>query len=506
MDYLRSVSEKSPIYSDILAEMNENTALAETAYAKVFAHCYEEKILPRNISEDDLNEIISAAVEERANELRENIPLDTLADIDKFYVNEENESVTWAYFNPDSSAGGQLVYHTFTYAQIFDAIVQEEPLDYLEQVSKTELVDVTDLNFKKVAEEFLADNESFSSRDGNVGERLSALVEPRYGIFQLKDGEDLRGYRFTNTEYMQSHGMYVDRENYNRVYRGRLQPNETLDGIFQKFNINQPEDYHGRSISVSDVICIKQDGKTTAHFVDSYGFTEIPDFTLPREERKARRTLTDNLTLLAENQIASDEMDTLADKLFRYEQAPKYGGTSGYWSIGAGMTADEFEDITTRYHNGEDVRAELAKGMFGKLDHIEFYDHSDGIDDVAISATKGEKSITFRTEGGFEITHSWETLGDALITAAREEFDRHEELDRQLGAQEETPETTAEPVPETTSEPADFEEIPDELLRDYPATPDEPDEPIQMSLFGDIVENTTEKKIIGGVDILRYCR
>ena len=495
--YLRSASEKSPIYSDILAEMNENTALAETAYAKVFAHCYEEKILPRNISEDDLNEIISAAVEERANELWENIPLDTLKDTDKFYVNEENESVTWAYFNPDSSAGGQLVYHTFTYDQIFDAIVQEEPLDYLEQVSKTELVDVTDLSFKKIAAEFLADNESFSTRDGNVGERLSALVEPRYGIFQLKDGENLRDYRFTDTEYMQSHGMYVDRENYNRVYRGRLQPNETLDGIFQKFNINQPEDYHGRSLSVSDVICIKQDGKTTAHFVDSYGFTEIPDFTLSREERKARHTLTDNLTLLAENQIASDEMDTLADKLFRYEQAPKYGGISGYWSIGAGMTADKFEDITTRYHNGEDVRAELAKGMFGKLDHIEFYDHSDGIGEVTISATKDEKSITFRTEGGFEVTHSWETLGNALITAARQEFDRHEELDRQLGAQEETPEITAEPVPDT----ADFEEIPDEMLRDYPTTPDEPDEPIQMSLFGDFEQDTTEKKIICGVDV-----
>ena len=497
-DYLRSASDKSPIYSDILAEMNENTALAETAYAKVFAYCYEEKILPRDVPEDDLNEIISAAVEERANELRGDIPLDTLKDIDKFYVNEENESVTWAYFNPDSSAGGQLVYHTFTYDQIFDAIVQEEPLDYLEQVSKTELVDVTDLSFKKIAAEFLADNESFSTRDGNVGERLSALVEPRYGIFQLKDGENLRDYRFTDTEYMQSHGMYVDRENYNRVYRGRLQPNETLDGIFQKFNINQPEDYHGRSLSVSDVICIKQNGKTTAHFVDSYGFTEIPDFTLSREERKARRTLTDNLTLLAENQLASDEMDTLADKLFRYEQAPKYGGISGYWSIGAGMTADEFEDITTRYHNGEDIRAELAKGMFGKLDHIEFYDNSDGIGEVTISATKDEKSITFRTEGGFEVTHSWETLGNALITAARQEFDRHEELDRQLGAQEETPEITAEPVPETTAESEDFEEIPDEMLRDYPTTPDEP---IQLNLFGEPREDVPEKKIISGVDI-----
>ena len=45
--------------------------------------------------------------------------------------------------------------------------------------------------------------------------------------------------------------------------------------------------------------------------------------------------------------------------------------------------------------------------------------------------------MTFRTKGGFEITHSWETLGEALITAARQEFDRHEELDRQYREQEE---------------------------------------------------------------------
>ena len=464
--------------------------LCNSIFSKAFNYAYEEKTPIREIPENELNDIISETA--GINKVPE-IP----SDIDKFYVSPEIEQVTWIYYNHDSSAGGQLVYNYLTYDDIFNAVLKDDPMEYLLENCKQETLDRGSAGFDEAVEEFMTDSGDISSRDEHYVDKLLALTEPRYAIFQLKEGENLRDYRFTNTEYMQSHGMYVDRENYNRMYRGRLQPNETLDEIFQKFNINQPEDFHGRSLSVSDVICIKQDGKTTAHFVDSYGFTEVPDFTLSREERKARRTSTDNLTLLAENQIASDELDTLADKLFRYEQAPKYDGTSGYWSIGAGMTADEFEDITTRYHNGEDVRAELAKGMYGKLDHIEFYDHSDGIDDVAISATKDEKSITFRTNGGFEVTHSWETLGNALITAARKEFDRHEELDRQLGAQEETPETTVEPVHDT----ADFEEIPDEMLRDYPATPDEPDESIQMSLFGDFDEDTTEKKIICGVDV-----
>ena len=64
----------------------------------------------KDAPDEDIAEIIASAVEERANELRQNFSLDTLNGVDKFYVNEENESVTWAYFNPDSSAGGQLVY------------------------------------------------------------------------------------------------------------------------------------------------------------------------------------------------------------------------------------------------------------------------------------------------------------------------------------------------------------------------------------------------------------
>lgn len=392
---------------------------------------------------------------EKAESQKPEIP----SDVDKFYVQPEIEQVTWIYYNPDSAAGGQLVYNYLTYDDIFNAVLKDDPMEYLLENCKQETLDRGSAGFDGAVEEFMTDSEDISSREENYVGKLLALTEPRYAIYQLKDGEELRDYRFTNSEYMQAHGMYADRENYNQVYRGRMQENETLEDIFAKFNVNRPEDFHGHSLSVSDIICVKQNGKITAHFVDSVGFKEVPDFTLSREERKVRRTLTDNLTLLADNQLASDEMDTLADKLFNYEKAQKYSGTSSRWLIGAGMTADKFEDITTRYHNGEDVRAELAKGMYGKLNHIEFFGSKDGIDDVDISATKSEESITFRTNGGFEVTHSWETLGEALITAAKQEYDRHEELDRQFGTQEKTPEIIAEPVHDT----ADFDEIPNDI-------------------------------------------
>ena len=392
---------------------------------------------------------------EKAESQKPEIP----SDVDKFYVQPEIEQVTWIYYNPDSAAGGQLVYNYLTYDDIFNAVLKDDPMEYLLENCKQETLDRGSAGFDGAVEEFMTDSEDISSREENYVGKLFALTEPRYAIYQLKDGEELRDYRFTNSEYMQAHGMYADRENYNQVYRGRMQESETLEDIFAKFNVNRPEDFHGHSLSVSDIICVKQNGKITAHFVDSAGFKEVPDFTLSLEERKARRTLTDNLTLLADNQLASDEMDTLADKLFNYEKAQKYSGTSSRWLIGAGMTADKFEDITTRYHNGEDIRAELAKGMYGKLNHIEFFGSKDGIDDVDISATKSEESITFRTKGGFEVTHSWETLGEALITAAKQEYDRHEELDRQFGTQEKTPEIIAEPVHDT----ADFDEIPDDI-------------------------------------------
>ena len=392
---------------------------------------------------------------EKAESQKPEIP----SDVDKFYVQPEIEQVTWIYYNPDSAAGGQLVYNYLTYDDIFNAVLKDDPMEYLLENCKQETLDRGSAGFDGAVEEFMTDSEDISSREENYVGKLLALTEPRYAIYQLKDGEELRDYRFTNSEYMQAHGMYADRENYNQVYRGRMQENETLEDIFAKFNVNRPEDFHGHSLSVSDIICVKQNGKITAHFVDSVGFKEVPDFTLSREERKVRRTLTDNLTLLADNQLASDEMDTLADKLFNYEKAQKYSGTSSRWLIGAGMTADKFEDITTRYHNGEDVRAELAKGMYGKLNHIEFFGSKDGIDDVDISATKSEESITFRTNGGFEVTHSWETLGEALITAAKQEYDRHEELDRHFGTQEKTPEIIAEPVHDT----ADFDEIPNDI-------------------------------------------
>lgn len=202
---------------------------------------------------------------EKAESQKPEIP----SDVDKFYVQPEIEQVTWIYYNPDSAAGGQLVYNYLTYDDIFNAVLKDDPMEYLLENCKQETLDRGSAGFDGAVEEFMTDSEDISSQEENYVGKLLALTEPRYAIYQLKDGEELRDYRFTNSEYMQAHGMYADRENYNQVYRGRMQENETLEDIFAKFNVNRPEDFHGHSLSVSDIICVKQNGKITAHFDDS---------------------------------------------------------------------------------------------------------------------------------------------------------------------------------------------------------------------------------------------
>ncbi len=351
------------------------------------------------------------------------------SDIDKFYVDKNTESVTWVSYNPESSAGGQFVYTYMSFDDIFEAMEKDDPFEYLRENCRQEVLDRGAEGFEEAAEKFKTESQDISSQDKDYPKNLVALTEPRYAIYQLKDDEDLREYQFSDSEYLKNHGMYVDRENYNRVYRGRLKENETLEDIYERFNENHPQDFHGHSLSVGDIVAVKQDGKITANFVDTVGFTDIPDFTLSREERKARRTI-DNLNLLAEKQLSSDEMDTLGDKLFDYDNAPKYNGITN-WTMGESLHADDFERLTTSFHNGENINAEIAKKIYGNMSYFRFSYPSDGISSIEISSEKTDSGITLRTKGGYEVTHSWETLGQALLIAARQEFKRHEQLDRE---------------------------------------------------------------------------
>lgn len=106
----------------------------------------------------------------------------------------------------------------------------------------------------------------------------------RYAIYQLDPNGNGDDKRFMNMEYIRSHGGEIVGEEYKLIYSGVLSSQETLDSIYERFNINHPEGYTGHSLSVSDVILFNRDGQVQAYFVDSFGFSELPDFVRQRQE------------------------------------------------------------------------------------------------------------------------------------------------------------------------------------------------------------------------------
>ncbi len=99
-----------------------------------------------------------------------------------------------------------------------------------------------------------------------------------FGIYQIRDGLPGENYAFMNMSFIESHGMQIKKEDYELVYVGELFGNMSLDDIFERFNIDRPEDFRGHSLSVSDIVVLNEGGKVTAHFVDSISFEQLDSF------------------------------------------------------------------------------------------------------------------------------------------------------------------------------------------------------------------------------------
>ena len=112
-----------------------------------------------------------------------------------------------------------------------------------------------------------------------------------YLVMQLQQDAD-PALRFAAMRYLNKQNIAPSIENYEILYRGNLPEGkrsvpqaELLEQLYQKFNFARPTDYHGHSLSVSDVIMLNQDGKISAHYVDSIGFKELPGFLDKKPER-----------------------------------------------------------------------------------------------------------------------------------------------------------------------------------------------------------------------------
>ena len=109
-------------------------------------------------------------------------------------------------------------------------------------------------------------------------------------IYQIRRVGELDAYRFMNYDYLQSKGVTPERGGYDAIYTGGFMDygnaRTNLDMIYQRFNVDHPADFKGHSLSVSDIVALKQNGVVSCHYVDSIGFRELPNFLKPENYLK----------------------------------------------------------------------------------------------------------------------------------------------------------------------------------------------------------------------------
>ena len=209
-----------------------------------------------------------------------------------------------------------------------------------EPISDTDVAEIhnafygTDLEFEIEKELGITWVESINYEDGSVitpemarKEQLLYASTDKYGIYQLKPNPELDSLRFEGTESLKRMGITKDNfdaikpENYTLLYVGELSELQketqgaTIEAIFEKFNLDHPEDFRGHSLSVSDIVVLHQNGQNTAHFVDSFGYTEIPDFL--REQTPEKEEMQDTSghnVQKTEPEIDGDEIIDLGDE------------------------------------------------------------------------------------------------------------------------------------------------------------------------------------------------
>ena len=123
-----------------------------------------------------------------------------------------------------------------------------------------------------------------------------------YAIYQVKHTDELRDIRYEGMEWVKSIGRTVQRDNYDLVYTAPLTPGDlkgsVLDNLEYRFNNEHPADYRHPSMSVSDIVAIKQDGKVSCHYCDSFGFQQIPGFLPDNPLKSAEMTVEDDYGMI----------------------------------------------------------------------------------------------------------------------------------------------------------------------------------------------------------------
>lgn len=215
----------------------------------------------------------------------------------------------------------------------------------------------------------LFDKSSYSNRIAHVADSVKeeALYRDQppitYEILQIKRKSNGEPYRFMGMNYVQKKELIVNANDYESVYRGTLQPGESLDTLYVKFNLEQPKGFTGHSLSVSDVIVIESPTDIKSFYVDVVGFCKLQDFFadrfMPTEQQQKVidkfREQTEQFFRPVDGKSAKDIeneiRDFLMDKIKEYDIPIQLGEIVLYGSRCRGMEKETSDiDIVVEYH------------------------------------------------------------------------------------------------------------------------------------------------------------
>ena len=147
-------------------------------------------------------------------------------------------------------------------------------------------------------------HEKVMERQEHQQEREQAFLSQNrdcFAIYQVSR-DDPQNVRFMNLDWLKSHDISIDRSNYDLIYTAPLSESgtvpEQLEKLYQQFNLEKPVDFHSPSMSVSDIVAIKQDGKVSCHYCDSVGFTQIPGFLPENPLKNAEMDVEDDYGMI----------------------------------------------------------------------------------------------------------------------------------------------------------------------------------------------------------------
>ena len=254
--------------------------------------------------------------------------------------------------------------------------------------------------------------EELSESDSNREAQLLYGNTDKYGIYQLKDDPELDKLRFEGTESLKRMGITKDNfdavlpENYKLVYMGELTElqgqtqSETLEAIYTKFNIDHPADYKAHSLSVSDIVVLHEDGENSAHFVDSFGFTELPKFMLTLEG-KENEIQTELAVHIADRYILMHECDEGYDYSILNEQYHLLDG--GVYDnpditiqramdmVIADLKEPRFSSVTEQYYRDEYLQGEVYAGSEAEIvDFVELSEKAEEVERADLEAKRAE--------------------------------------------------------------------------------------------------------------------